>query len=175
MRCVGSGLCERLITRPEEFYLMFACYLETSAMRRPGPQFVCSSTERKILSVKCLVFCLGLCPFWYQSVLQILPRKSLNSAVITKLRGDFFGERALENYCLLGPNFGFHTFIPYPQTSAILFLRRVQLKCNGTRWHTGGEVKGKLTNGVGSQYTSHYLGTWCIQHYYRWCAHLGCR
>jgi len=27
-------------------------------------------------------------------------------------------------------------------------------------------VKGKLANGVGSQYSSHYLGTWCIQHYY---------
>ena len=50
---------------------------------------------------------------------------------------------------------------------------RVQLKCDGTRWRTGGEVKGKLANGVGSQYPSHYLGTWCIQHYYRWCAHLG--
>jgi hypothetical protein len=36
-------------------------------------------------------------------------------------------------------------------------------------------VKGKLANGVGSQYPSHYLGTWCIQHYYRWCAHLGCQ
>jgi hypothetical protein len=52
---------------------------------------------------------------------------------------------------------------------------RVQLKCDGTRWRTGGEVKGKLANGVGSQYSSHYLGTWCIQHYYRWCAHLGCQ
>jgi hypothetical protein len=50
----------------------------------------------------------------------------------------------------------------------------VQLKCDGTRWRTGGEVKGKLANGVGSQYSSHYLGTWCIQHYCRWCAHLGC-
>jgi len=38
-----------------------------------------------------------------------------------------------------------------------------------------GEVKGKLAIWVGSQYTSHYLGTWCIQHYYRWCAHLGCQ
>jgi len=37
------------------------------------------------------------------------------------------------------------------------------------------EVKGKLGNAVGSQYPSHYLGTWCIQHYYRWCAHLGCQ
>jgi len=41
-------------------------------------------------------------------------------------------------------------------------------------WRTGGEVKGKLVNVVASQYPSHYLGTWCIQHYYRWCAHLGC-
>jgi len=24
-------------------------------------------------------------------------------------------------------------------------------------------VKGKLTNAVGSQYPSHYLGTWCIR------------
>jgi hypothetical protein len=40
---------------------------------------------------------------------------------------------------------------------------RVQLKCDGTRWRTGGEVKEKLANGVGSQYSSHYLGTWCIQ------------
>jgi hypothetical protein len=52
---------------------------------------------------------------------------------------------------------------------------RVQLKCDDTRWRTGGEVKGKLVNGLGSQYPSHYLGTWCIQHYYRWCAQLGCQ
>jgi hypothetical protein len=40
---------------------------------------------------------------------------------------------------------------------------RVQFKCDGTRWRTGGEVRGKLANGVGSQYSSHYLVTWCIQ------------
>jgi hypothetical protein len=40
---------------------------------------------------------------------------------------------------------------------------------------TGRGVKGKLANRVGSQYSSHYIGTWCIQHYYHWCAHLGCR
>jgi len=51
----------------------------------------------------------------------------------------------------------------------------VQLKCDGTRWRTAGEVKGKLANEVGSQYPSHYLGTWCIQHYYPWCAYLGCQ
>ena len=56
-----------------------------------------------------------------------------------------------------------------------LYVRRVRLKLDGTRWRTGGEVKGKLANGVGSQYSSHYLGTWCIQHYYRWSAHLGCQ
>ena len=52
---------------------------------------------------------------------------------------------------------------------------RVQLKCDDTRWRPGGEVKVKLVNGVGSQYPSHFLGTWCIQHYHRWCAHLGCQ
>jgi len=55
---------------------------------------------------------------------------------------------------------------------------RVQLKCDGTQWCKVGEVKGKLANGVGRQYSSHYLGTWCIQHYhhyYHWCAHLGCQ
>ena len=40
---------------------------------------------------------------------------------------------------------------------------RLQLKCDGPRWRPGGEVKGKVANGVGSQYSSHYLGTWCIQ------------
>jgi len=52
---------------------------------------------------------------------------------------------------------------------------RLQLKCDGARWRTVGEVNGKLANAVGSQYPSHYLRTWCIQHYYRWCAHLGCQ
>jgi hypothetical protein len=40
-------------------------------------------------------------------------------------------------------------------------------------WHTvtygRGSEGGKLANAVGSQYSSHYLGTRCIQHYYRWC------
>ena len=43
------------------------------------------------------------------------------------------------------------------------------------RWQTVTHWKWKLANAVGSQYSSHYLGTWCIQHYYRWCEHLGCQ
>jgi hypothetical protein len=39
---------------------------------------------------------------------------------------------------------------------------RVEVKCDGTRRRTGGEVKRKLANGVGSQYSSHYLITRCI-------------
>ena len=35
--------------------------------------------------------------------------------------------------------------------------------------HGRGSEGGKLVNGVGSQHSSHYLGTWFIQHYYRWC------
>jgi hypothetical protein len=46
------------------------------------------------------------------------------------------------------------------------FVARLQLKCDGTWCRMEGEVKGKLANGVGSQYLSHYLGTWCIQHDY---------
>jgi len=45
-----------------------------------------------------------------------------------------------------------------PKNAGKWFLQnagsRVQLKCDGTRWRTGGEVKGKLANGVGSQYHS---------------------
>jgi hypothetical protein len=61
------------------------------------------------------------------------------------------------------------------QFNSWLTSGRVQLKCDGRWWRTRGGVKGKLTNGVGSQYPSHYLGTWCSQHYYNWCAHLGCQ
>jgi len=60
---------------------------------------------------------------------------------------------------------------PYPicrYGGTFVGFGRVQLKCDSTRWRLGGEVKGKLANGVGSQYPSHYLGTRCIQHYYRW-------
>ena len=41
-------------------------------------------------------------------------------------------------------------------------------------WRPPADLNG-LANAVGSQYSSHYLGTWCTQHYYRWCAHLGCQ
>jgi hypothetical protein len=76
-----------------------------------------------------------------------------------------------------------HTHTGSVKSTSPLFLKWrlcsscvwVQLKCDGTRWRKGGEVKGKLANGVGSQYPSHCLGTWCTEHYYRWCAHLGCQ
>ena len=55
----------------------------------------------------------------------------------------------------------------------VFWYGRLRLKCDTTQWRMGEEVKGKLANGVGSQYFSHYLRTWCIKHYYRWCAHLG--
>jgi hypothetical protein len=50
-------------------------------------------------------------------------------------------------------------------------VRRIKLKCDGTLWRKGEEVRGKPANRTSSQYSSHYLGKWCIQHYYRWCAH----
>jgi len=52
-------------------------------------------------------------------------------------------------------------FRTYSVITRIFSPVRVQLKSDGTRWRTGGEVKGK--NGVGSQYPSHYLGTWIFR------------
>jgi len=49
--CVsGRGLCDELITRPEEFYRLWCvvvCDLETSRMRRPWPELGRSATARK--------------------------------------------------------------------------------------------------------------------------------
>ena len=61
-----------------------------------------------------------------------------------------------------------------------LFLRSYSVLSLEFSWNVmahGDAQKGKwwgeLANGVCSQYSSHYLGTRFIQHYYRWCAHLG--
>jgi hypothetical protein len=46
----GRGLCDELITRPEESYRMWCvvvCDLETSRMRRPWPALGHSATEKK--------------------------------------------------------------------------------------------------------------------------------
>jgi hypothetical protein len=51
----------------------------------------------------------------------------------------------------------------------------VESSWNVTAHDDAREGKGKLANGVGNQYYSYYLRTWYIQHYYRWCAHLGCQ
>ena len=38
-----------------------------------------------------------------------------------------------------------------------------------------GKWRGNWRMEWGSQYYSHYLGTLCIQHFYSWCARLGCQ
>jgi len=46
----GRGLCDELITRPEESYRLWCvivCDLETSRMRRPWPALGRSATEKK--------------------------------------------------------------------------------------------------------------------------------
>ena len=53
------------------------------------------------------------------------------------------------------------------KTASREWLSRGQLKCDGTRWRTGEEVKGKLASWVDSQYCPHYLGKWCI-HVGKW-------
>jgi hypothetical protein len=51
----GRGLCVGLITRPEESYrvcvcvcvCVFVCDVETSTVRRSGPEFGCCTTEKQ--------------------------------------------------------------------------------------------------------------------------------
>jgi hypothetical protein len=51
------------------------------------------------------------------------------------------------------PSLAHHGVFPLPSTVAVsTACVRVQLTRDGTRWRTGGEVKGKLVNGVSSQY-----------------------
>jgi hypothetical protein len=100
----------------------------------------------------------------YWIVLELLRR----CTIVTRWQHDFAGlmtTRLCSNW--------WH--IAIQPLRSVLHICGVKLKCDGTRWRTGGEVKGKLANGVGSQYSSHYFWMWCIQHYCRWCAHLGCQ
>ena len=57
-----------------------------------------------------------------------------------------------------------------------------RMQCVASTLHTTSEYGVSIittadahTSAAGSQYSSHYFGKWCIQHYYRWCPHLGCR
>ena len=57
----GRGLCDELITRPEESYRLWCvvvCDLETSRMRRPWPALGRSATggNNIIFSSMCFVF-----------------------------------------------------------------------------------------------------------------------
>jgi hypothetical protein len=44
--CVGSGICDELITCSEDFCPLFV--VETSTMRRPRPELGCSAAEKKM-------------------------------------------------------------------------------------------------------------------------------
>jgi len=52
----GRGLCDGLITRPEESYLLWCvvvCDLEISRMRRPWPALGRSATNKKKPNIFC--------------------------------------------------------------------------------------------------------------------------
>ena len=52
----GRGLCDALITRPEESYRLWCvvvCDLETSWMRRPWPALGRSATKKKVILLVC--------------------------------------------------------------------------------------------------------------------------
>ena len=58
----GRGLCDELITRPEESYRLWCvvvCDLETSWMRRPWPTGGCRAKVKKI-ALKLILFSMVL-------------------------------------------------------------------------------------------------------------------
>jgi hypothetical protein len=45
LSCVGGGLCDRLITRPEESYRVSVCDQETLKREAKGPSWILSACE----------------------------------------------------------------------------------------------------------------------------------
>ena len=84
----GRGLCNELITRPEESYRLWCvvvCDLETSRMRRPCPALGRSATGKKLFPVS----------YMFQSHVVIIKMATRHSylkhyAVLKKVKGKFF-------------------------------------------------------------------------------------
>jgi len=77
----GRGLCDELITRPEESYRMWCvvvCNLETSRMRRPWPALGRSATKKK----------LHLVGFFHNYIRMHLHKKNASALQVTTFRGD---------------------------------------------------------------------------------------
>ena len=75
----GRGLCDKLITRPEESYWLWyvvVCDLETSRMGRPRPALGRSTTEKKIYIYK-----LHICPVVLRPLYTVTARKVVRSVV----------------------------------------------------------------------------------------------
>ena len=63
----GRGLCDELITRPEESYRLWCvvvCDLETSRMRRPWPALSRSATEIIIIIIIIIIICWLAVYYW---------------------------------------------------------------------------------------------------------------
>jgi len=66
----GRGLCDKLITRPEESYRLWCvivCDLETSWIRRPWPNGGCHAKNKQINIYEWLelYFCSSHTPSWH--------------------------------------------------------------------------------------------------------------
>jgi len=66
----GRGLCDELITRPEESYRLWCvveCDLETSRMRRPWPALGRSATKKKIIYIFIYKYYI---PLWCSDIIE---------------------------------------------------------------------------------------------------------
>jgi len=85
---------------------------------------------------------------WY---LKVLCKKTFLNMWI--LWGGVTPFRLVNRHQLFWGHAFWQTGTNVPDCVQFFLVGRFQLKCDGTRWRTGGEVKRKLANGVGSQYS----------------------
>jgi len=106
---------------------------------------------------------------WVASTLHTTSEHGVSS--VTTADGAHLGcQQSTELTSLPADLNGLVHFAPKMKSGFCACAITFQLACTGRVAHGNtleGEVKGKLSNAVGSQYPSHYLGTRCIQHYYR--------
>jgi len=113
----GRGLCDELITRPEESYQLrcvVVCDLETSIMRRPWPSLSRSATKKS-------------------NFMKILPLGA-SFSIRTERMTDLMLIIAFRNFANAPKNGGRDEFCPLTQY-AWLFSLRLLAQCNSSsRW-----------------------------------------
>jgi len=105
----GRGLCDELITRPEESYRMWCilvCDLETSWMRRHWPTWGCRAKKRSdSYGLKCFIMyfmrSLLTCVFWSPCIPVIICSQTPSIYIFPFLRTDIWYDIFVNCNCVV--------------------------------------------------------------------------